>query len=141
MPGYVIDASILIEIFVAGPERETCLAFLERIAERSEDLYAPDAIYYEVAGALRRYEIREGYAGMGEDVANLSDLDLITTPARELLLPAVEYARNYVIGMYDCFYLALSNRLGLPLTTVDNRLVKAVENKPFQVVFIRDVTV
>jgi predicted nucleic acid-binding protein len=141
MPGYVIDASVLVEIFVSGPEHEACLSVLEHAAESNIELYAPDAIYYEVAGALRRYEIRENYVGMGEDISNLSDLDLITTATRELLLPAVEIARRYVIGIYDSFYLALSNRLSVPLITVDKRLVNAVENKPFEVIYARDLSV
>jgi predicted nucleic acid-binding protein len=125
MAGYVIDASVLVEIFVGGPDRDLCME-------------SPDTIYYEVAGALRRYEINNGYSSMGEDIADFSELDLQTVTARELLLSAVEISRTYVIGVYDAFYLALSKRLDVPIVTVDSRLVGAVAGKRFQVRHIRD---
>lgn len=139
MAGYIIDASVLVEIFVGGQDRENCMRFLEKAAEEVWELHAPDALYYEVAGALSRYERRSDYATMEEDIADLSDLDLQTVPARELLLPAVEIARTHQISMYDSFYLALSKQLELTLVTVDGRLVRAVEGKPFRVVHVRDV--
>ena len=110
-------------------------------AAAERDLYAPDAVYYEVAGALSRHERRSDYATMQEDVANLGELDLQTTPTRELLLLAVEIALAHQISMYDSFYLALSRQLGLPVVTVDSRLVRAVEGKPFRVIHARDVGV
>lgn len=76
---------------------------------------------------------------MGDDIGNLSDLDLITTAAKELLMPAVEIARQYTISIYDAFYLALSQSLAVPLVTVDKRLVNATVGKPFHVVFAGDV--
>jgi predicted nucleic acid-binding protein len=138
MAGYVIDASVLVEVFVAGRESQACMTFLEHAARTGAELCAPDAIYYEIAGALRRAEIRIGYRTIGEDVASLSDLDLITTPARELLLTAVNISRQHEIGIYDSFYLALSNQLGFPVITVDERLARAAENKPFDVVIARN---
>jgi predicted nucleic acid-binding protein len=139
MTDYVIDASILVEIFVAGTERESCLKFLESVAAKRINLYAPDVIYYEVVGALRKHELRGDYASMGEDIALLSDLDLVTTSAKELLLPTAQIGRQHAIGIYDAFYLALSIRLSLPLMTVDRRLINATAGKPFQVTFVADV--
>ena len=138
MAGYVIDASVLVEVFVAGPTHQACMRFLEHAATSGFDLCAPDAIYYEVAGALRRHDLRSGYVNIGDDIGNLIDLDLVTTSAKELLVPAVEIARQYTIGIYDAFYLALSQRLAVPMVTVDKRLVKAVFGKPFQVIFAGD---
>jgi predicted nucleic acid-binding protein len=138
MAGYVIDASVLVEIFVGGPDRDLCMEFLDYAVEQKMTLHAPDTIYYEVAGALRRYEINNGYSSMGEDIADFSELDLQTVTARELLLSAVEISRTYVIGVYDAFYLALSKRLDVPIVTVDSRLVGAVAGKRFQVRHIRD---
>jgi predicted nucleic acid-binding protein len=137
--GYVIDASVLVEVFVAGPAHEACMRFLEHAASSGFDLCAPDAIYYEVAGALRRHELRSDYSSMGDDIGNLSDLDVVTTSDKELLIPAVEIARQHTIGIYDAFYLALSQRLAVPLVTVDKRLVNAVVGKPFQVIFAGDL--
>ncbi len=114
------------------------MRFLEHAASSGFDLFAPDAIYYEVADALRRYELRSDYSSMGDGIGNLSDLDLITTSAKELLVPAVEIARRYTISIYDAFYLALSQHLAMPLVTVDKRLINAAVGKPFQVVFAGD---
>lgn len=140
MAVYVIDASVLVELFVAGPESDACIRFLEQTASDLDELHAPDMIYYEVAGALRKYELKDaGYTQFGEDVANLFDLDIVITLAKDLLLPAVEIARAHMLSVYDSFYLALAQQLGATLVTVDQRLVNGAANKPFQVKHVAEV--
>ncbi|MEO6060920.1 MAG: type II toxin-antitoxin system VapC family toxin, partial [Thermoflexales bacterium] len=121
----MIDASVIVKAFVGGDAAEACVAILESVIGHGGVSHAPGVIYYKVAGALRRYEMRAGYATMRDDIATLEDLALTTVPARELLLPAVEIAHRHAIGMSDAFYVALSERLRIPLITVDRRLVAA----------------
>ena len=141
MPGYVVDASVLVEVFVAGQFSEQGLAFLEQAASNRIGLYAPDIIYNEVAAALRKHEVRTDYKSLGEDVSLLADLNLNTTPARELLFLAVDIAQTHQQSVYDSFYLALSNRLGFLMVTVDRRLVNGVKGKPFQVTHLEDLII
>jgi predicted nucleic acid-binding protein len=39
---------------------------------------------------------------------------------------------------YDSFYLALSNRLNVPMITVDEKLAQGVVNQPFDVTLARN---
>lgn len=138
MPDFVIDASVIVEAFVGGDAAESCVALLESIIGQGGELHAPDVIYYEVAGALRKHELRSGYATLSDDIATLADFALTTAPARALLLPAVEIVRRHAIGMYDAFYVALSERLHIPLMTADRRLVAACANKGYSVIHVED---
>jgi len=138
MREYVIDASVIVEAFVGGDAAEAYVAILDSIIRQGGELHALDVIYYEVAGSLRKYELRASYATMSEDIATLDDLALTTVPARTLLLPAVDIARRHAIGIYDAFYLALSERLRIPLITADRRLVATCANKGLGVIYVED---
>ena len=57
---------------------------------------------YAVAGALRKYELKDaGYTQFGADITNLFDLDIVITPAKDLLLPAVEIARGHMLSVKE----------------------------------------
>ena len=139
MREYVIDASVIVEAFVGGEVAQACVGTLESVIRHWGELHAPDVIYYEVAGALRKHELRASYATLSEDIATLDDLALTTVPARTLLLPAVDIARRHAIGIYDAFYLALSERLRIPLITADRRLVAACANKGLNAIHVGDL--
>lgn len=139
MNSVVVDASVLVEIFVAGEHAANALSLLEQASLQRLTLHAPDALYYEVASALRRHELRSDYPSIEEDIADLFDLDIAITPSKSLLFDAVEIARSYQLSIYDAFYLALAQRLQGELVTADRRLVNGVLNKPFRVVHVADL--
>jgi predicted nucleic acid-binding protein len=49
--------------------------------------------------------------------------------SRDLLKPALELSLELRHPIYDCLYLALAQRRGLPLVTADERLVSAVRRR------------
>lgn len=64
------------------------------------------------------------------------DIPLVIVPTSDLLLLAADICRMHLISPYDAFYVALSQREGLPLLTADERLVHATYSKGFDVRFI-----
>jgi len=139
---WVLDASVVVGLYVPQPWSDQALTFLEAAIRSRARLAAPDALYYETAGALRKYASARGRGAPDAtlvDLARLVDLPIETTSCRDLTLEAADISLRHVISTYDAFYLALSARLGVPLVTADERLVGAVAGKGFDVRNIADV--
>jgi predicted nucleic acid-binding protein len=125
-PGYVVDASVGIKLFI--DDRLSGYAhqlFGQLNADPPSELYVPDLFYIECDNVLWKY-IR--WAGLEQDVAladleNLSQLDLQVTSTADLMTDALQIAAHYSITAYDACYIALANRLDLPLVTADVKMV------------------
>jgi predicted nucleic acid-binding protein len=138
MSDFVIDASVLVELFVKGDLVDHALMLFDAFDDRVRRIYAPDAVYYEVAAALRKHEMRSEYSGFRQDIGLLADLDLRIIAAREVLMPAAEIAYRYRCSVYDAFYLAVAERHGVPLVTADRRLVNGMANSSIRVIHLSD---
>jgi predicted nucleic acid-binding protein len=118
----VLDASVAAKFF-----------FNEDGSDRAEALLtsgvvvaSPDLLFLEMA-SIAATRVRRGLAR--EDIARdavSAIVDLIdeVAPARELRVRAYVFARDDGFSAYDGSYLALANRLGVPLVTADERLIE-----------------
>jgi predicted nucleic acid-binding protein len=130
----VVDASVLVALFVPQPWTEASMALMSDIAASADGaLFAPDCIFYETTAALRKYERMDVYNDLDGDLSRLQQMPISTAPSRDLMRLAATISRAYVVSTYDAFYLALGSRERLPLITADARLVNAVKGKGFDV--------
>jgi predicted nucleic acid-binding protein len=130
-----------VSLYVSQPWSDRALAFVGRRSDRGA-LSTPDALYYETAGALRKYALARGRGAPDAtlaDLATLVDLRIETTSCRDLTWEAADISLRHIVSTYDAFYLALSARLGVPLVTADERLVGAVAGKGYDVRHVADI--
>jgi predicted nucleic acid-binding protein len=120
MAALVIDASVAVKWFIAEDRVEEAL----RLRERDEDLIAPASVVFEVFHALwdaartRRIstpQLKDIEADIPGPFARL-------VPMEDLFDHAARLARTLSHPIYDCAYLALSEREGASLVTADERL-------------------
>lgn len=118
----VIDASVLVAYLTGGEFAPQARAAL--FADRRRN-WAPHLVDAEVGHALRRVahagEISARAARAALD--DLADLPLRRAGHRGLLSRAWELRAN--VSFYDGLYVALAERLELPLLTLDARLAAA----------------
>lgn len=124
-PAFVVDCSVTLA---------WCLnegsAHAENVAEALRDVsaLAPAIWPYEVANALVMAERRQRIAAGERDhlVALIDALDIAIDPAPTGVPAAIAgLAQQYQLSVYDAAYLELALRHGLPLATLDARLVAA----------------
>lgn len=117
----VIDASVLVEYLGAG-DREAVAR--ERIREARNELWAPHLAEIEVGHALRSKVLAGTLRASAASTAlrDLTELPLLRVPHTSLLQRAWELRSN--VSFYDAIYLALAERLGVPLVTLDARLAR-----------------
>jgi predicted nucleic acid-binding protein len=120
----VIDASVAVRWFIYGVGNDRATPWLDRT-----DLIAPDLILIEVGNAFWRY-IQRGHLELQEAREILSRLPAAFSrlvPPHELVGEALGLAKEYDHPIYDCCYLALAQREGQSLVTLDRDLAKLAE--------------
>jgi predicted nucleic acid-binding protein len=132
----VVDASVGIKLFLAEPLSDEAHALFSHLADDPPArLHVPDLFYIECTNILWKVVRRLGLAS--EDarlyVEQLGQLALRSRPTAELAADALDIALAYYISPYDAAYVALSARLGVPLFTADERLVRALAGAAFDV--------
>lgn len=118
----VADATLLIHLFIAGPDTDAADAVIRRDA----DVAAPRLVRSEVLSVLLKYR-RASRASQGDVARVLAELDHIIgdrefepEPTRVL-----ELALRSGCSSYDCEYVAVAEALGVPLVTSDRQVLAA----------------
>lgn len=132
----VVDASVGIKLFVAEPLSDEAHALFAHLADvPPARFHVPDLFYVECTNILWKYVRRLGLAADDARiyVDQLGQLFLRSTPTAELIADALEIALAQDVTAYDAAYVALSQRLELPLVTADASLARALTAAPFDV--------
>lgn len=138
MTAVVVDASVILKVYVNEKDSPRALALIER---RDLAFEAPDLLPIEVTNALIRREKDELLPSTIIEQA-LEDLPVLLpylTPTSLLLEPAITIARALLHHpIYDCIYLALAESLNVPFVTADEKLIKQCRahapSRPFRIV-------
>jgi predicted nucleic acid-binding protein len=118
----VLDASALVEYLADGEHAEQVRA---RVLARETSMWAPHLVDAEVGHVLRR-AVRAGEVSARTAHAALEDLaDLPLRRAAHVGLLERAWALRQNVTFYDGLYVALAERLGIPLVTLDARLAGA----------------
>lgn len=132
----VLDANVALKLFFEQPGSERADALFAHLeANVRTRFYVPDFFYAECASAFATYVRQTDYKETEArlDMTGLLALALHVLPTANLATAALDIALNYHISGYDAFYVALSRRVDAPLVTADDKLVRALKGKPFQV--------
>ena len=125
----IVDASLVIRAFFPDELQEGAQAVIRDHVAGKVLLKAPDLLMFELTNAVWQAE-RRGRIG-----PELADEILGAVSGLQIELVKVEWeemlamARRFNLSAYAAAYLALAERLGEPLMTGDERLVRAVKGE------------
>ena len=118
----VIDASVVVKWFSEEEYSDKAVILRNNHITDTMLLIAPDLILYEIANALR-YTGKLKEKEISDSVIDLTKLKLILiTPDDEIIRKAVYHALKWDITVYDAWYIAIAEILGIKLITADDKL-------------------
>ena len=132
----VFDASALIKYVIDEEETLIVEQIVDALLNDDEAMiYVPDLLFIECANILwkkvRRGEVDAKTAE--KEVSDLTSIELDSTPTADLMTRALQLACAHGISAYDACYLALAERLSVPLLTADDRLIRQLAGTPYLV--------
>lgn len=128
MTAIVVDASVVVGWYV----EQAGSAMARRLALSARRLIAPAWMLLEVGNALARRSagggVRRGFAG--DVIRSLRQRGVVALHDVEpLIVHASALAEELAHPIYDCVYLALSQREGAMLATFDRQLAKLAQGQ------------
>lgn len=126
MTAYVVDASVAVKWYLPEEHSQQATSLLTPDAV----LWAPDLIYVEVGNVFWK-RVQRGE--LDHERARIFLSDFLASPLRIedspfLLEKAWDIATRYGRSVYDSLYLALADKLGVPMVTADLRLYNAMQD-------------
>jgi predicted nucleic acid-binding protein len=132
----VVDASVVVAVLAPDAD-QTEEVDVNRLwrgwVERAERLWAPELLRLEVMNALLTGIRRQRWDGEAADQANafLATLPVVVEDVDADRVRAWELARRFDNWpIYDMVYSAMAERLGEPLVTLDDRLIRRFATYP-----------
>jgi predicted nucleic acid-binding protein len=128
---FVVDASVAAKWHLKDEEyaAESAL-LLAQFAQGHVELIAPSHVNYEVASAItaaaRGQNPRLSQTDGRSAIERFLALGISTVDDPELILQAYRLAHLYGCALYDGLYVALSQRLRLPLILADRKLYQLI---------------
>jgi predicted nucleic acid-binding protein len=128
--GWVVDASVGIRLFIDSPLFDAAHQLFSGLSSTPPvRVYVPDLFYIEITNGLWKYVRWQGLPVEQAQayLQQLSRLNLQVVSTASLMTDALTQASLYQITAYDACYLALAQRLSLPLITTDAKLAKTLQ--------------
>lgn len=123
----VVDASVVAKWFLFNQPLEA-----EAFAARSAHaMIAPALLLTELANALWKYtRLSKLELGAAQDGVDLAAREITLIEDRLLLRAAQRLSADLDHPIYDCLYVSLAQREGVPLITADGKLARKLRSVP-----------
>jgi predicted nucleic acid-binding protein len=119
----LLDTSVAVKWFVTEEDSERATSLRRAHLWDEIQLYVPDLLLMELANALR-YTDRLSEEKILEDLATFSALDISIVPfSIEVLRSSVAHGLEQDLAVYDAYFLAVAQDLGIPFITADRKML------------------
>lgn len=136
---WVVDASVVAKLYLQEELSDVTEALFE--APGTQSFFVPDIFYCECANifwkSVRRLSIQPAYAQ--SSLHGLMDLIVFPVSSTEFLHYTLDLALEYGITAYDASYIALSEKLRIPFTTADRKLVTKLKATGIDIHWLGDL--
>jgi predicted nucleic acid-binding protein len=141
MSRYIVDTSIVIQRLIVESHTPYVIELFYGIIQ-GDELIVPEFCLMECANVLWKHVRFQGMSQSNAEslIANLTSLPLTVHPVTDLLVRGLQVGLKYQLAVYDSIYIALAEKLSLPLITVDVKQEAAAKDTGITLKSITDFT-
>lgn len=124
----VVDASVAVKLYLAEEGADRAYQLFQANAYAETVLHVPELFFIEVTNIMWTATQRQRLSieSARNAIHLMHNLRLTRHPMSVLMVSAFDIAARHNISAYDAAYVALAQRLGLPMITADARLHRAI---------------
>ncbi len=127
----LLDSSVLVKWFSPEADHRLARQLRKDYLKGECELAIPDLALYEVANALR-YSGRFTADEIAGHVRSLIELELALLPLNlSALTTAVKLSLEREVTVYDAYFMALAQAMGMIFITADERLFEKIQGLGF----------
>jgi predicted nucleic acid-binding protein len=113
----VVDANVFLAVILNEPEKESIIKMTKEV-----ELVSPEIVTYEVGNALSSM-VKQDRLRKEQALKAYGIFEMIPfIPIRVNIPTALDIACEFKSYAYDAYYLEVTNRLSLPLLTMDKQM-------------------
>lgn len=129
MPAFVVDASVVVSLYVEEPVSDDARQALAAIGRANDRLHAPELLVIEIANALWKRVRRDDLpaAAAMTAIGQVAGAEIELHRLAELAPQALALGLAHGITAYDACYVALATRVGGTVLTGDRVLADRAE--------------
>jgi predicted nucleic acid-binding protein len=128
----MVDASVLLCIILNEPEKEKIVSLT-----KESEIAAPEMISFEIGNALSRmvkkHRLNEEQVSMAYSIFTSIPMRLVKIDMHK----ALSISCKFDIYAYDAYYLETSQRLKLPLLTLDSGMIDRAKRMKIELLEIK----
>jgi predicted nucleic acid-binding protein len=126
--GIVVDTSALFKLFYKEDNSDKMDELMQLLIQNDKPIFSIDLILYELGQiVLKKHRMK---AVMARDFPQrLEAMNIeIRFPDEEFLRSVMDISKNLNTSFYDACFIAISERMDLPLITEDNEILRKYSN-------------
>ena len=125
---YIVDASVVVQLLVTDAHSVETKALFTSVKDGNK-LIVPEFGLLECTNVLWKHVRFHGLQPVDAEkqIHIMLALDMVIVPAVGLMPHALEIGLKHQLAVYDSIYIALAEKLNLPLITVDQKQSKVAQ--------------
>ena len=141
MTAYVLDASVVISRLVRDNYTPNAVVLFQQM-KISDQFHIPEFCRLECVNVLWKHVRFQGLPPLQAEksIRDLLALPLQVDPIQGLFTDALRIGLRHQLAVYDSVYIALAQRLNIPLISIDQRQINAALQEKVTLKPITDFT-
>jgi len=136
---YIIDSSIVLKWFFTKGENdiETAKIIYEKTLDRDYHMISPDLLIYEL---LNIFKYRTDFSEVKLEgiIKKIFNILIFSHIDYKTLINAYSISKKIEDSVYDCIYVAMSEKYRAPLITADEKLCKKAKKYNYDVISLTE---
>ncbi len=138
---FVLDSSVIFKWFYSESEDgiETAGILYKKAISRNFHILSPELLIYELVNIFR-FRTNVSKSLLENIIREIFNILIFLKLDYKSYVYAYDISKRIKSSIYDCIYIAMSDKYKVPFITADKKLYNSAKNLNFDIIFLDDFT-